>query len=226
MIGIISDIHGNFPALQAVLNALEQLGVATIFCLGDVAGYYCQINECCEALRSRNIPTLLGNHDWYLASGEGCPRSNSANMCLEYQRSVLEEKHLAWLAGLPRNVQVDSLNMVHGGWKDFLDEYVVPTEDYFAGISGTYFASGHTHVPTVRMFTNKQYCNPGSVGQPRDGDSRASFAIFDGNSFTLHRTCYNIGKIQIAMQHAGFSSYFYENLEIGARIGGKIDKMQ
>ena len=223
MIGIISDIHGNYEALLAVLHNLEALKVKQIICLGDVAGYYSGVNECCELLQTQKITTILGNHDWYIISGEGCPRSNSANDCLEYQRKVIERKHRVWLSSLSKTVHIGSLHMVHGGWNDFLDEYIIPSEAYFADISGTYFASGHTHVPATYAFKSKKYCNPGSVGQPRDGDKRASFATFDGESFSLHRTSYNIKKTQLAMQQAGFSNYFYDNLEKGTRIGGKID---
>ena len=76
MIGIISDIHGNYTALTKVLAELDNLGVDKIICLGDIAGYYCQINQCCKILQDRNIFCLMGNHDWYLVTNEDCPRSN------------------------------------------------------------------------------------------------------------------------------------------------------
>lgn len=223
MIGIISDIHGNYEALQAVLEELERQNVTAIFCLGDVAGYYCQINECCEALRTRSIPTLLGNHDWYLASGEGCPRSNSANTCLDYQRQVITLDNLNWLKSLPENLVAYSINMVHGGWQNFLDEYITPSASYFAAREEPFFVSGHIHVPFVRSYPGKHYCNPGSVGQPRDGDPRASFALFNGEFFILHRVKYNIEQLQKTMIRAGFDEYFYKDLANGARIGGHID---
>ena len=73
-IGLISDIHGNFEALSAVLTDLDRLRVENIVCLGDVVGYYPQINECCDALRARDIFSLMGNHDWYLCGGGFCHR--------------------------------------------------------------------------------------------------------------------------------------------------------
>ena len=79
MIGIISDVHGNYSALSRVLARLDALGVSRIICLGDTAGYYCQVNECCDALRERAVFSVMGNHDWYLARQQRCPRSNSAN---------------------------------------------------------------------------------------------------------------------------------------------------
>ena len=218
--GIISDIHGNYAALEAVSTELERLGVSRIICLGDVAGYYCHINECCAFLQKKNIVTLMGNHDWYIVNGGKCPRSNSANRCLEYQNSVLESGHREWLASLKPQAHIEILSLVHGGWKDPLDEYMLPSADYFRPLAGSFFASGHTHVPCVWRGAQKTYCNPGSVGQPRDGDNRASFAVFDHSGFTLHRVAYDIQRTQRAMRIAGFDPYFYDNLSGGTKIGG------
>ena len=85
-IGLISDIHGNYEALKVVLEDLDKSNVDKIYCLGDVVGYYSQVNECCKELIEREILCIMGNHDWYLASGTGCPRSKSANDCINYQR--------------------------------------------------------------------------------------------------------------------------------------------
>ena len=178
MIGIISDIHGNFIALSAVLSRLDQLGISEVVCLGDIGGYYCQINECCHALRSRNILSLMGNHDWYLAEGQPCPRSNSANHCLDYQRNEISRSNLTWLSSLPQRGMAHGISIVHGGWHDPIDEYVRPTEEYFSELPGHYFASGHTHVQHIWTGGTKIYCNPGSVGQPRDGDPRAAFVLW------------------------------------------------
>jgi predicted phosphodiesterase len=224
MIGIISDIHGNYTALTKVLAELDNLGVDKIICLGDIAGYYCQINQCCKILQDRNIFCLMGNHDWYLVTNEDCPRSNSANYCLKYQRSIITNTNLDWLATLKPQAKFENLNIVHGGWNDPIDEYFVPSKEYFSKIPGTYFASGHTHVPYIWQGSNKTYCNPGSVGQPRDGDPRASFAIWDYNNFSLHRIHYNYKLLQEEMRRAEFKEYFYKNLADGTRIGGKIDK--
>jgi putative phosphoesterase len=226
MIGIISDIHGNHVALAAVLARLDEMDVSEIICLGDVGGYYCEINECCETLQARKIFTLMGNHDWYLATGESCPRSNSVNVCLDYQRSVISDTNKEWLQSLKPEACINDLNIVHGGWIDPLDEYMVPSTEYFSRHQGRYFASGHTHVPCLWTGDDKAYCNPGSVGQPRDGDPRASFAILNRSGFELHRVEYDIGKIQNKMKMAGFTPYFYENLTIGSRIGGKIDSLE
>ena len=223
MLAIISDVHGNHAALSAVLSEIDRLGASRVICLGDTAGYYCQVNECCETLIRREIFSLLGNHDWYLTSNDGCARSRAANDCLAYQRRILKPANRAWLTSLTPKSVIGQLSIVHGGWHDPVDEYVLPSTGYFRGIDGRYFSSGHTHVPCVWTDGYKTYCNPGSVGQPRDGDCRASFATCVDHEFTIHRVAYDIGAIQQAMSDAGFSEYYYENLRIGARIGGKVD---
>jgi len=226
MIGIISDVHGNYPALQTVLSRLDAMGVTDIICLGDIVGYYSQVNECCEILRNRSIFSLMGNHDWYLATGEACPRSNSANACLEYQRKVISTANLEWLKTLKPAADIHGMRLAHGGWHDPIDEYIQPSEQYFSTLEGSYFASGHTHVPCVWIGAGKTYCNPGSVGQPRDGDPRASFAIWNGTRFVLHRVAYDIQAAQRAMSDAGFSFYFSENLSKGTQIGGKVSSYE
>lgn len=226
MIGIISDVHGNYPALQAVLSRLDAIGVTDVICLGDIGGYYSQINECCEILRQRGIFSLMGNHDWYLAAGEECPRSNSANACLAHQRKVISMANLEWLKTLKPTASMHGISLVHGGWNDPIDEYIRPSEEYFEPLAGRFFSSGHTHVPYIWSGHEKIYCNPGSVGQPRDGDPRASFAIFDGHCFQLYRTEYDIQRTQQMMSEAGFSPYFYENLANGTRIGGGISTLE
>ena len=213
----ISDIHGNYEALKVVLSELDKLGISRVYCAGDIVGYYSQINECCNELRSRGIPTVMGNHDWYMAGGGFCPRSRSVNDCLAYQRGVIEKENLDWLKTLPVQMQIDNIQMVHGGWADPLDEYLKPTQEYFEKVLGEVFVSGHTHVQTIRKFGNKTYCNPGSVGQPRDGDPRAAFAVYDGSEFELHRVEYDMQKVFDLMEAAGFNDYYYGGLKTGSK---------
>ena len=216
-IGIISDIHGNYEALKAVLAELDKMNIAEIYCLGDVVGYYSQVNECCEELIKRNIPSLMGNHDWYMAGGGFCPRSKSVNDCLAYQRKVITEANLNWLKTFSVHREIYGIHMVHGGWADPIDEYLEPTEEYFDRVIGKIFVSGHTHIQTLQTYTQKIYCNPGSIGQPRDNDPRAAFAIYEEGTFTLHRTAYNMKRVFELMDEAGFNDYYYGCLLTGAR---------
>jgi putative phosphoesterase len=217
MIGFISDIHGNYEALKTVLAALDEMNVKEIYCLGDVVGYYSQVNECCNELRKRNIPSLMGNHDWYMAGGGFCPRSQSVNDCLAYQRSVITEDNLNWVKSFSIQGQIGNIHMVHAGWADPIDEYLYePNELYFSKVEGELFISGHTHIQSLHIFNNKTYCNPGSVGMPRDNDPRAAFATFDGQ-FYLHRIEYNMQIVFDLMDKAGFNDYYYGGLKTGAR---------
>jgi putative phosphoesterase len=213
----ISDIHGNYEALKAVLAELDRLAIVDVYCAGDTAGYYTQINECCDELRARAIPSVMGNHDWYLAGGGFCSRSRSVNACLAYQRRVITEPNLAWMRGLPVRIQIGEVQMVHGGWTDPIDEYLEPSVEYFEKVVGDTFVSGHTHIPTVQKYPGGSYCNPGSVGQPRDGDPRAAFAVYDGEDFELRRVEYDMEKVFFLMDAAGFSDHFYGGLKTGAR---------
>jgi predicted phosphodiesterase len=216
-IALISDIHGNFSALTEVLKKIDQMGITDIYCLGDVVGYFTEINECCDELRKRGVRSIMGNHDWYLVGKSFCPRSNSVNDLLVYQKKVISQENFEWLSSFPLFRQVGELSMVHGGWTNPIDEYVAPSEEYFSKIDGKYFVSGHAHVQTVQKFGEKVYCNPGSVGQPRDEDPRAAFATFESNTFQLHRVEYDIDRVGALMEKAGFSGYYYGSLYTGSK---------
>ncbi len=195
MIAILSDIHGNYVALEQVLKAVDEMGITDIYCLGDVVGYYPQVNEVCDELRRRNVKCLTGNHDWYMLADSFCARSQTVNDTLAYQKKVISKANLDWLKSLPAHLEYEGLSMVHGGWTDPIDEYVEPSHEYFQKVGGKYFASGHKHVQRLEDYGDKVYCNPGSVGQPRDGDNRAAFATWDGSKFELHRVAYDFDKV-------------------------------
>lgn len=217
MIAIISDIHGNYEALKSVLSVIDEKNIKEIFCLGDVVGYYSQVNECCDELRKRNIKCVMGNHDWYMIADSFCPRSQSVNDCLNYQRQVITKENKDWIASFPVIRKEYGISMVHGSWNNPIDDYLEPTEEYFEKIDGKYFVSGHCHVQRLEQYKNKIYCNPGSVGQPRDNDNRAAFATFDGSDFILHRVTYNIEKVGKLMDNAGFNGYYYGCLKTAAK---------
>lgn len=222
MIAIISDVHGNLSALESALAEIDHFNPTRVVCLGDIAGYYSSINEVCELLREHGVESIMGNHDNYLTTTGVCPRSQSATECLAYQLTVIKTTHLKWLRDLPLCRLIDDqLNIVHGGWNDPLEEYLLPTPGYFADFPGVAFSSGHTHIPLLWSDGAIQYCNPGSVGQPRDGDPRASFAMWDGCKFAVHRVEYDIERTKRGMTRAGFSPYFSDNLSFGLRIGAE-----
>lgn len=222
ILAVISDVHGNYPALQAVLAELDMINCEKIIFLGDVAGYYCMINECIVALRERNVLHVMGNHDYYLISDGACPRSNTANICLNYQKRILTARNRQWLTESTGMICSQNACFMHGGLQDPLDEYLYDVdESYFSQRNEQFFFSGHTHIQELIYFSEKVYCNPGSVGQPRDGDPRAAFALFSGERIEIRRVPYDIQSISSEMNKAGFDSYFYSNLFSGSRIGNQ-----
>jgi putative phosphoesterase len=220
-IAIISDIHGNLPALKCVLDDIDKCSCDAVFSLGDICGYYSMINECINAVSERGIINILGNHDAYLLNGDKCPRSNSANICLDFQRRIITKDNISFLRKSKTSVNLSKhISMVHGGWNNPLDEYILqPNERYFKNLNGDFFFSGHTHIQCCYTFNKKKYCNPGSVGQPRDGDPRAAYCILDDDVFFKKRIPYDIDEIAFDMKKNGFDSYYYENLYIGQKIG-------
>jgi predicted phosphodiesterase len=225
MIAVISDIHGNLPALTAVLEKIDALGCETIVSLGDVVGYYAQPGECIDLLRERHIVNILGNHDHYIVSGEGCPRSKLVSDITEYQRGIVSAEQVGWLAG-SRPYMIDgSTCFMHGGWQDPVDQYLYAIKEAdFPPDAQTFFA-GHTHVQALLDVNGRTFCNPGAVGQPRDGDPRAAFAVFENGHIELRRVDYDIDETAFHMKQAGFPAKYYENLYIGAQIGGRIDRI-
>lgn len=222
-LAVISDIHGNYPALQSVLQRIEEMGIRDIVCLGDVVGYYCQVNECIDVIRSRGIPALLGNHDCYMISGTCCD-SRTVRLCIDYHRTVIREDNLAWLGTLSPALDEGALSFRHGGWRDAVEERIGDFDfSAVSAFSQKYYFSGHTHIQHIQKDegSGKIYCNPGSVGQPRDGNPDAAFAVLraDG-SIELCRVPYDIDAIVAAMRAAGQGDWIWKGLYTGEKVGG------
>lgn len=221
MMGIISDIHGNYPALEAVLRELDAAGCDRILSLGDVSGYYCMVNECIDELNERGIRNIMGNHDSYICFDKRCQRSYTVNNCLAYQKKILTEKNFEWLKDSVPYIRENDRWFVHGGWNDYVDEYV--TDFSFLDKEHgniTLFASGHTHIQTIVKGEKAIYFNPGSVGQPRDGNPAAAYALIDKDgNIDLKRTTYDIDRIAYEMERAGFQERVSSCLYHGVRIG-------
>lgn len=220
MIAVISDVHGNYPALKSVLNKIDNLGCERIISLGDVSGYYCMVNECIDEFRKREIINILGNHDYYVLGLGDCPRSYTVNRITEYQRKVITKENLEFLSKSIPYLDNGFISARHGGWKDPLDEYV-KNFDFKKCIGNIkIYCSGHSHIQSMEKKDDIVYFNPGSVGQPRDNDNRAAFAVIDGNEVKLYRVEYNIDEIAKKMKEAGFEKRTYSCLYNGTKIGG------
>jgi len=229
LIAIVSDIHGNLPALEAVIEDVKSHNIKQIISLGDVSGYYPFINEVIDILRDKDVINIIGNHDRYIIDNTECPRSHSANFCLNYQKSIITNKNKEWLQKSINKYEINNISMVHGGWVDNEDEYMMKIKDkYFESLPFQYFFCGHTHVQKyIKLKDNKEFINPGSVGQPRDGDKKAAYCLFDeqNGEVILRRVDYDIDKVTKKMKEIGFEKKFYENLYNGTRICGKIDNI-
>jgi putative phosphoesterase len=187
-IAIIADIHGNLPALEAVLSNKEFLSADSRYCLGDLVGYYPFPDECVKRVAREKIPCVMGNHDYSAVCGVPCRQNEVGFKSLEMTKNFVSETALKFLSKLPHTLIVSAdkrkLFLVHGSLDNHLDGYVY-SEDKVAVPKGfDALCMGHTHKPFTRKEGEKLIVNPGSVGQPRDGDKRASFAVIDTEKMT------------------------------------------
>ncbi len=228
-IAIISDIHGNLPALDAVLDDIAVKKVDAIYCLGDLVGYYCYFNEVVEKIIDLNIPCIIGNHDYALAYNNGIiERSKTCTKILGWQLENAQQKTISYIKSLPKEMTIrfgnKSIFFVHGGLLDPIDEYLFDVnEHYFTKNNFTHdiLITGHTHLISYKKFYNGRiWLNPGSVGQPRDFDNRASYLLLS-DSFDVQfvRVEYDYVKVVEKMQQLGFESYISDTLTNGKKIG-------
>ncbi|AXA77395.1 metallophosphoesterase family protein [Achromobacter xylosoxidans] len=225
MLAILSDIHGNLPALQAVLADAKAQGCTRYISLGDVAGYYAEPGACIDLLRELGVPNVLGNHDSYITLDENCPRSRVVAEIINFQKSALSNEQVDWLKASHPFIRQDDCLFVHGGPEDPRDQYLYTISRDKIPADVRLLFSGHTHVQVLADFGPQRYCNPGSVGQPRDGDSKAAYAILMDDQIRLRRVAYDIDRTALAMKAAGFEPFCYENLYKGAQIGGRVDRV-
>jgi putative phosphoesterase len=204
-VGVVSDIHGNAVALEAVLGELPE--VDTVVCAGDVVGYNPWHAECVETVREREIPTVSGNHDRAVAGGNSFGFNSMAGAGVRHARGTLTDDQIAWLADLPtERVLFDGRMKVVHGHPDDPDRYTYPGE-FTPELLGEedVLVMGHTHVQHHERFAEGTVMNPGSVGQPRDGDPRAAYAVvdLDEGTVTEERVAYDIDRVIGAVEAAG-----------------------
>ena len=241
---ILSDIHGNFEALQKALDKIDELGAEKILNLGDLVGYYTEPNECVDLIRDRRAISIMGNHD-VVACGRIEPIyfNPAAAQAILWARDQLTPENREYLAELPDQRKIDeNLMMVHGSVRD-RDEYLLfrpeielsfaALQNNFPGVKVVFF--GHTH---RRIHYEKEkdelfagtsgdalslregsvyLINPGSVGQPRDRNSLTSCAIYESekNKVSFFRMKYDIKKAQDKIRKAGLPPSLAERLSLG-----------
>lgn len=238
-VAVLSDVHSNLPALEAVLEAVDALADASggepdveeVVCLGDTVGYAAHPAECLALVRDRCDLVLLGNHDEAVAAGGEAPGFNAtAAAGVRHSRKALDREALDYLEGLEPMVRRGDLCLVHASPRDPIREYVFPDanpadlEAIAEAADGAAFVlMGHTHVPmdlTVETDAGDgpvRLLNPGSVGQPRDGDPDASFALIDPDegTFEVRRVAYDVEAAVRAVEEAGLPAFNGERLREG-----------
>jgi putative phosphoesterase len=204
-VGVISDIHANRVALDAVLEDMPD--VDALVCAGDVVGYNPWPGDCVDAMRERDVPTIMGNHDRSVVTGTGYPGNRMADAGVHHAIDELDDDQTAWLRSLSeeRTCFDGRLKIVHGH-PDDPDRYTYPglfSEDMLD--EEDVLVMGHTHVQHHEIYDDGVVMNPGSVGQPRDSDPRAAYAVVDLDDLTVedHRVEYDIEAVIEAIDDAG-----------------------
>ncbi len=244
-LAIIADIHGNLEALQSVLAALEIEGVEAILNLGDLVGYNASPNECLELLAGKNVWSLAGNHDLALFDPERAPSFNLiAYQALQWCREQLRPQYQEFLQGLPLLRRMPGAFLACHGSPTSPDTYIayhfqgkralthLKGEDslrvcffghthrralWYRDIRGKVALQPLAHPQVVLAAEGHYLINPGSVGQPRDGNPEAAYAIFDAAEFSVHfkSTPYDIAGAQRRILAAGLPPFLAERLAQG-----------
>ncbi len=237
-IAVLSDIHANLPALDAVLAALGD--VDAVWHLGDVVGYGPHPDEVVARLRGIGAVGVHGNHDEAAVGRLDVTYFNpAARWAVEWTDRRISAATRAWLEGLPERLEIDQVTLVHGSPRDPTWEYITTTPAARANLAA--FATscclhGHTHIPVawrdddghvelvrpsdgseLALDARRVLLNPGSVGQPRDGDPRASALVLDTEArrATWRRVGYPIGEVQADIRAAGLPAWLAERLATG-----------
>jgi diadenosine tetraphosphatase ApaH/serine/threonine PP2A family protein phosphatase len=242
---VLSDIHANATALQAVLADADarRLAPDELWCLGDVVGYGPDPNECVEILQKTPHLCLAGNHDWAVLGKLDVETFNdSAMTAILWTRERLTAANLRYLDERVGRSEQNGALLVHGSPRHEIWEYVADSDtaaENFAAISHAVCLVGHTHVPMLYVEdprtrivravhaehdvpltlkrTHRYIINPGSVGQPRDGDPRAAYALYDTDAaqWTQYRVHYDVHTTQQRMRAAGLPPKLALRLEYG-----------
>ena len=226
-VAVISDVHGNRHALDAVLDAVAAEQPDELWCLGDLVGYGPQPNQCCSAVAARADLCLAGNHDLVVLGALSIHDfAGDAAAAARWTQGVLGPGARDFLAGLEPSARRDGIDLFHGSARDPIWEYVLSEDAARWTLQATtapLVLVGHSHVAlaigidgedlggglapdgtVVDLTSGRWLLNPGSVGQPRDGDPRAAYLLLEpGRAASFHRVDYPIDRTQAEMRERG-----------------------
>lgn len=239
-LAVISDIHGNLEALDAVLQDCRTRAVDQIICLGDIVGYGADPSACLQMVTRECSVTLMGNHE-YAALGllSGQVMNSAARESMDWTQHHLDDRDLAMISDLPLEAQRENLYLVHASpdepskWRYILTS--VEAEAAFRKFTGHICFVGHSHLPMIfsispegslRQRAGHDFCpdeenryivNVGSVGQPRDNDPRSCYIVYDSGEETISycRVPYNIELAQSKMAQARLPQLLIDRLLVG-----------
>jgi putative phosphoesterase len=236
-VAVVTDIHANLHALRAALRRLEELGIERVYCGGDLVGYGPHPNEVCALIEDRKIPTIYGNYDHAIGRDLedcGCAYVDQHDRELG-QRSVewtlahTSRRSKEFMRGLPFDLRFEvggnRVRLVHGSPRK-VNEYLFEGkpartfERIAAGADCDVLVFGHTHRPWIREYGGVLFVNCGSVGKPKDGDPRGSFAILrpavESVEVTIERVAYDAETVARQVVEAGLPSEYGEKLVLAA----------
>ncbi len=239
---IIGDIHANLAAFTAVLDDIERQGGAEKFwCLGDIVGYGPDPHECIELLSQTNHVSVAGNHDWAAIGKIDTAQFNpDAAAACQWTAQQLNSADVEYLESLSLVIEEKDFTLVHGSPREPIWEYLTAistAQENFAYFKSPFCLVGHSHVPLAFSYDESGHCsyiqfltdarlalgknrliiNPGGVGQPRDSDPRASYAIYDSKTgqIRLYRVSYDIRSTQDRMVECGLPMRLVARLSYG-----------
>jgi putative phosphoesterase len=236
-VAVVTDIHANLPALEAALTRIEELGVESVYCGGDLVGYGPHPNEVCALIAERGIPTIHGNYDYAIARDEqdcGCAyvtphdrELGQLSVAWTLANASPESKEL--MRGLPFDLRLEvggtRVHLVHGSPRKvneylFEDKPASLYERLAAAESDPVLAFGHTHKPWVREHGGVLFVNCGSVGKPKDGDPRGAFALLReterGVEAAIERVAYDAERVAAEVRAAGLPGEYADKLLVAA----------
>ena len=239
LIAILGDIHANIDALNVVLEDCRAQGVTDYLCTGDIVGYNARPHECLEIVRALGCPVVMGNHDHYVSSQQNLEDFNPhAAAVIEWTRNQLTEEELDFLRSIPFVSTKMGITLVHAtmdnpeGFGYVFDH--LQAEAHFTHQVTPVCFHGHTHCPMIyekqigavyridaqdfkMPIGRKYFVNVGSVGQPRDGDPRASYVLYDPKARVVRfrRLEYDVAAAQQKVLEAGLPARLADRLAVG-----------